>query len=95
LVIAVLSSREISLNLSYSSVVFYFSPLLGRFPPACRITGINDKAERNEEDTEAEEKSRYLILPSLAHPRQEINREGLSRSSLPFSLALSVPLFSV
>lgn len=37
--------------------------------------------------------SRYLILPSLAHPRQEINREGLAlslRPSFPFSLSVPV-----
>lgn len=30
--------------------------------------------------------SRYLILPSLAHPRQEINREGLAALSLRLRL---------
>lgn len=45
----------------------------------------SEKGERGERETEREKQqreSRYLILPSLAHPRQEINREGLAPSLL-------------
>lgn len=41
-----------------------------------------------------EEKSRYLILPWLAYPWREINKEGLSSRSLLPSLFLSLSSFS-
>lgn len=46
------------------------------------------KWKMRKRDGEQQRESRYLILPSLAHPRQEINRERLALSSLPFPLSL-------
>lgn len=53
--------------------------------------GKRAKDETRDRDEKRQRGSRYLILPSLAHPRQEINREGLvlSLTPLPLSPVLS------
>ena len=90
------SSLSLSLSLSLLStrpLLFLLFALCPSRAGARRIAAELAKEKRGrrktrKRDGEQRRESRYLILPSLAHPRQEINRERLALSSLPFPLSL-------
>lgn len=79
--------------LSTRALLFLLFALCPSRAGARRIAAEPAKEKRGKwktwkRDGEQQRESRYLILPSLAHPRQEINRERLALSSLPFPLSL-------
>lgn len=79
--------------LSTRALLFLLFALCPSRAGARRIAAESAKEKRGKwktwkRDGEQQRESRYLILPSLAHPRQEINRERLALSSLPFPLSL-------
>lgn len=71
----------------FSSLFIHLGQVLAELPQN-RQKKKRGKWKMRKRDGEQQRESRYLILPSLAHPRQEINRERLALSSLPFPLSL-------